>query len=87
MRETNEMAASAAHNKDLDLALVVCQRITEHKLFIGESVRGHESPDAPKVITTEYPTICRGCWGAIDSGETVLWQRGVGAWHVACRRD
>ena len=37
-----------------------------------------------KKIISKFDSYCQGCRGDINSGESVMWEKGRGVWHLCC---
>ncbi len=82
-REVKSMAQQAWNQQNLELALRVCQVITEGDLYLNYPTGyGHD----PKVVTVQWgDKPCQAkCENLVPEGSHAWWLQGIGVWHLYC---
>lgn len=65
-------------------ALVAVKLIASSGFVLHDPAEARALPPGWRVILSRFAAHCRVCGDSYDEGESVAWQRGKGAVHVAC---
>jgi len=83
-KDVFDMGMRALEDMDGSLALRAWQKVHDMDLFFGQT-----TPDDGKVreITTHFDKPCQADGKLIKAGSKVLWRRGIGVYHLECKKE